>query len=55
MTAGIEISALGNKTTGTSRYITCLVKQLKTFDDEIKSFSAFNSKSISLIKKRGVQ
>ena len=55
MIAGIEISALGNKTTGTSRYITCLVKQLKTFDDEIKSFSAFNSKSISLIKKRGVQ
>jgi len=55
MIVGIETSALSTRITGTSRYITCLIEQLKTFDNEVKSFSAFNSSRKFLIKKKGVQ
>ena len=38
MIIGIDASALSLKSTGTGRYINCLVEQLKYFDHEIKTF-----------------
>jgi len=55
MIVGIETSALSNRITGTSRYITCLLEQLKTLGDDIKLFSAFHSVNNFLPKKKGVQ
>lgn len=36
MKIGVDISCVNNKTTGTERYINCLVSQLKKFEHEIK-------------------
>lgn len=55
MIAGIETSALGNRFTGTSRYITCLLEQIQSLDDEVKTFSAFDDKTKFHLKKKGLQ
>jgi glycosyltransferase involved in cell wall biosynthesis len=39
MRIGIETSALSNKFTGTSRYINCLLEQLKSTEHELVTFS----------------
>lgn len=55
MTVGVEISALNNRNTGTSRYITCLIEQLQTFDDNIKLFSSLHSEIDFHLKRRGLE
>lgn len=55
MIVGVDTSALSNKATGTSRYITCLIEQLKTLDDEVRCFSDFNSRDKFSIRKKGLQ
>ncbi len=55
MTIGVETSALNNRNTGTSRYITCLIEQLRTFDDNIKLFSPFDSGIKFHFNKKGIE
>jgi glycosyltransferase involved in cell wall biosynthesis len=47
MTIGIDISAIGERSTGTSRYIHCLLTQLKATGNEILSFPAQPLKQLS--------
>ena len=60
MIIGIDASASGFKSTGTGRYIDCLVEQLKITDNEIRIFPSFTDgktyrgkhvKKVSLSKK----
>ena len=55
MTVGVETSALSNRNTGTSRYITCLIEQLQTFDDDIKLFSSLDSGINFPLKRKGLE
>jgi len=55
MIVGVETSALGNRNTGTSRYIKCLLEQLQTFDDDIKLFSSHNSGINFPLKRKGLE
>jgi glycosyltransferase involved in cell wall biosynthesis len=55
MTIGVETSALNNRSTGTSRYITCLIEQLQTFDDNIKLFSSLDSGINFQLKRKGLE
>ncbi len=47
MIIGIDASASGIKSTGTGRYINCLLEQLKKFDEEIKVFPVNGSKEVN--------
>ena len=55
MTIGVETSALSSRNTGTSRYITCLIEQLQTFDDNIKLFSSRDSGINFQLKRNGLE
>ncbi len=55
MTVGVETSALSNCNTGTSRYITCLIDQLQTFDDDIKLFSSLDFGINFHLKRKGIE
>ncbi len=47
MNIGIDASASGLKSTGTRRYINCLLEQLKKFEDEIKVFQPDGDQEIN--------
>jgi len=55
MTIGVETSALSSRNTGTSRYITCLIEQLHTFDDSIKLFSSLDSGIGLRLNRKGLK
>lgn len=63
MIIGLDISAIGNRNTGTSRYINCLLTQLRTSGHEIKVFppepirqipSTINLKYLPVLKRGGL-
>src|SRR5690554_441381 len=55
MRSGIETSALTKHTTGTSRYITCLLEQLKNLEDEVITFSSFDLNINSPLNHKGLE
>jgi glycosyltransferase involved in cell wall biosynthesis len=55
MITGVETSVLSNLNTGTSRYITCLIEQLQTLDDDLKLFSSHDTGINFHLRKKGLE